>query len=72
MWRIYAIGFGLMAVVMVVAGVALVVVTLMNPPTSGSTPEWVWLLRASVAVVLGIIAGGLSTLAWRQARRSGA
>ena len=66
MWRVYAIGFGLMAVVMVVAGVALFVVTLISPPTSGSTPEWAWLLRAAVAAVLGLVAGALSTLAWRQ------
>jgi divalent metal cation (Fe/Co/Zn/Cd) transporter len=72
MWRVYAVGFGLMAVVMVILGVTLFVVTLMNPPTGGSTPEWTWLLRAAVAVVMGVIAGGLSTLAWRQARRTDA
>lgn len=70
MWRLYAVGFGLMAAVMVIAGVALFAVTLESPPTSGATPEWAWLLRAGVAVVMGIIAGGLSTLAWRQSRRS--
>lgn len=69
MWRVYALGFGLMAVVMVVAGGVLFAVILMDPPTSGATPEWVWLLRAGVAVALGIVAGALSTLAWRQARR---
>jgi hypothetical protein len=72
MWRLYVVGFGLMAVVMVVAGVALFAVTLINPPTSGSTPEWAWLLRAGVAVVMGIVAGVLSTLAWRQSRRPSA
>jgi heme/copper-type cytochrome/quinol oxidase subunit 2 len=69
MWRVYALGFGLMAVVMVVAGIVLFAVTLMNPPAGAAAPEWVLLLRAAVAVVLGIVAGALSTLAWRQARR---
>lgn len=69
MWRVYALGFGLMAVVMVIAGAALFVVTLMDPPTGNAAPEWVLLLRAAVAVVLGIVAGALSTLAWRQTRR---
>ena len=69
MWRIYALGFGLMAVVMVVAGAVLFAVTLMNPPTNTAAPEGVLLVRAAVAVVLGIVAGALSTLAWRQARR---
>lgn len=72
MWRLYAVGFGLMALLMVVAGTVLFTVTLMNPPTSGSTPEWAWLLRAAVAVVLGVVAGALSTLAWRQSRRPSA
>jgi heme/copper-type cytochrome/quinol oxidase subunit 2 len=71
MWRVYALGFGLMAAVMVVAGIVLFAVTLMNPPTDAAAPEWVLLVRAAVAVVLGIVAGALSTLAWRQARRPG-
>ncbi len=71
MWRFYTIGFGLMAVVMIAAGVVLFAVTLMNPPTGGSTPEWIWLVRAAVAVVMGAVAGGLATLAWRQAQRPG-
>ncbi len=69
MWKLYAIGFGLMALFMIVAGVVLFTVTLMNPPSSGSIPEWTWLVRAAVAVVLGVVAGALSTLAWRQSRR---
>lgn len=72
MWRVYALGFGLMAVVMVVAGAVLLAVTLMDPPTSSSAPEWVLLVRAAVAIVLGIVAGALSTHAWRQARRPSA
>jgi type IV secretory pathway VirB2 component (pilin) len=72
MWRIYSIGFGLMAAVMIVAGAVLIAVTLANPPIGGSTPEWEWLLRAAVAIVMGIFAAGLSTLAWRQARRPSA
>jgi len=72
MLRLYVVGFGLMAVIMIVVGVALFAVTLENPPTSGSTPEWVWLLRAAVAVVMGVVAGILSTLAWRQSRRPSA
>jgi hypothetical protein len=71
MWRVYALGFGVMAVVMVVAGAVLFTDTLMHPPTSGAIPEWVWLMRAAIAVALGIVAGALSTLAWRQARRAG-
>ena len=70
MWRIYSIGFGLMAVVMIVIGVALFVVTLIDPVSGGTTPEWVWLVRALVAVVMGVIAAVLSVAAWRQAQRS--
>lgn len=72
MWRIYAIGFGVMAVLMTIAGVVLFVMTLMNPPAGDPTPEWAWLLRAAVAVVMGMFAAGLSTMAWRQARRPSA
>lgn len=70
MWRIYSIGFGLMAVMMIVVGAALFIVTLINPGSGGSTPEWVWLVRALVAVVMGVIAATLSIAAWRQAQRS--
>jgi len=70
MWKIYSIGFGLMAVVMIVVGVALTVVTLIDPGSGGSTPEWVWLVRALVAVVMGVIAATLAVAAWRQAQRS--
>lgn len=70
MWRIYSIGFGLMAVMMIVVGAALFIVTLINPGSGGSTPEWVWLVRALVAVVMGAIAATLSIAAWRQAQRS--
>jgi multisubunit Na+/H+ antiporter MnhB subunit len=69
MWKLYAIGFGLMAVVMIVVGVTLFIVTLINPGSGGSTPEWVWLVRALVAVVMGAIAATLSIAAWRQAQR---
>lgn len=70
MWKIYAIGFAVMAAFMLVAGAILFVVTLMHPPVSSATPEWTWLLRAAFAIVLGGFAAGLSTLAWRQSRRS--
>lgn len=69
MWRVYSIGFGLMAIVMIVVGVALFVVTLIDPVNGGGTPEWVWLVRALVAVVMGVIAAVLSVAAWRQAQR---
>ncbi len=69
MWKIYSIGFGLMAVVMILVGVVLFIVTLINPVSGGSTPEWVWLVRALVAVVMGAIAATLSVAAWRQAQR---
>ncbi|HEX8995704.1 MAG TPA: hypothetical protein VF812_06715 [Ktedonobacterales bacterium] len=69
MWRIYSIGFGLMAFVMIAVGVVLFVETLMHPLDGGSTPEWVWLIRALVAVVMGAIAATLSVAAWRQAQR---
>jgi type IV secretory pathway VirB2 component (pilin) len=59
-----------MAVVMMVVGAILFVVTLVNPGSGGSTPEWVWLVRALVAVVMGVIAATLSISAWRQAQRS--
>ncbi len=70
MWRVYSIGFGLMAVAMIVVGAILFVVTLIDPGSGGSTPEWVWLVRALVAVVMGVIAAVLSVAAWRQAQRS--
>jgi hypothetical protein len=69
MWRIYSIGFGLMAVVMIVVGVILFIATLVDPGSGGATPEWVWLVRALVAVVMGGIAAALSIAAWRQAQR---
>ena len=69
MWKIYSIGFGIMAVAMIVVGVVLFIVTLMDPGSGGSTPEWVWLVRALVAVVMGAIAAMLSVAAWRQAQR---
>lgn len=70
MWRFYSIGFGLMALVMIPVGVVLFIVTLINPAAGGSTPEWVWLVRALVAVIMGSIAATLSVSAWRQAQRS--
>lgn len=70
MWKIYSIGFGLMAVMMIVVGVALFIVTLADPGSGGTTPEWVWLVRALVAVVMGAIAATLSVAAWRQAQRT--
>lgn len=70
MWRFYSIGFGLMALVMVPVGIVLFVMTLINPSAGGSTPEWVWLVRALVAVVMGGIAATLSVSAWRQSQRS--
>ena len=69
MWKIYSVGFGLMAVVMIVVGAVLFVVTLIDPGSGGSTPEWVWLVRAAVAVVMGGIAATLSVAAWRQTQR---
>lgn len=69
MWRIYSIGFGVMSVVMVPLGLILFVVTLLNPAAGGTTPEWVWLVRALVAVIMGAIAATLSVSAWRQAQR---
>ena len=70
MWRVYSIGFGLMSVVMVVLGVTLFIVTLLDPGVSGdTTPEWVWLTRALVAIVMGAIAATLAIAAWRQAQR---
>lgn len=71
MWRLYAIGFAVMAALMLVAGVTLFVVTLAGPPAD-STPEADWLIRAGVAVVLGVLAAGLAALAWRQSRRPAA
>lgn len=70
MWKIYAIGFAVMAAFMIVAGLALIVITLVNPSANGGTPEVDWLARASVAVVLGGFAATLATLAWRQYRRA--
>lgn len=69
MWKVYSIGFGLMAAMMIVVGVVLFIVTLISPGSGGSTPEWVWLVRALVAVVMGAIAAMLSVAAWRQAQR---
>ena len=69
MWRFYSIGFGLMSIVMTGLGVILFIVTLLHPGTGGSTPEWVWLVRALVAVVMGVIAATLAIVAWRQAQR---
>lgn len=69
MTRLYSIGFGLMSVVMIVVGATLFVVTLIDPGSGGSTPEWVWLVRALVAVVMGGIAGALAITAWRQSQR---
>jgi multisubunit Na+/H+ antiporter MnhB subunit len=69
MWRVYAIGFGLMAVVMIVVGAALFIETLIDPVSSGPTPEWVWLVRALVAVVMGAIAATLAIAALSQAQR---
>ncbi len=69
MWRIYSIGFGVMAVAMIVVGAALFVATLIDPVSGGSTPEWVWLVRALVAVVMGGVAAALSISAWRQSQR---
>ncbi len=69
MWRIYSIGFGLMAVVMIVVGAALFIAMLIDPVSGGSTPEWVWLVRALVAVVMGVIAATLAIAARRQAQR---
>lgn len=69
MWRFYSIGFGLMAVAMIVIGTILFVATLIDPGSGGSTPEWVWLVRALVAVVMGVIAAALAVAAWRQAQR---
>ena len=69
MWRIYSFGFGLMAVVMIVIGTALFFMTLIDPGSGGTTPEWVWLVRALVAVVMGAIAAVLAISAWRQAQR---
>jgi hypothetical protein len=69
MSRIYSIGFGLMSVVMIVLGLTLFVVTLIDPGSGGPTPEYVWLVRALAAVVLGGIAGALAIVAWRQTQR---
>ncbi len=69
MSRIYSIGFGLMSVVMIVLGVTLFIVTLIDPGSGGSIPEYVWLVGALARVVLGAIAGALAIVAWRQTRR---
>lgn len=68
MWRLYAVGFGVMAAVMIVAGAALFIATLADPATVGQ-PESLWLARALVAVVLGGVAGVLAVVGWRQAGR---
>ncbi|HEX9039274.1 MAG TPA: hypothetical protein VF808_20000 [Ktedonobacterales bacterium] len=72
MWKFYAIGFALMGAFMLIAGVTLFVVTLTGQTTSSSSAASDWLIRAGVAVVLGLFAATLSTLAWRQSRRSAA
>jgi hypothetical protein len=54
---------------MLVAGVTLFVVTL-SGPASDATPKADWLIRAGVAALLGVLAAVLSTLAWRQSRRT--
>jgi multisubunit Na+/H+ antiporter MnhB subunit len=69
MWKLYSIGFGLMAAVMIALGVILFIVTLIDPGKGGSAPEWVLLVRALAAVVLGAIAAMLAVAAWRQAQR---
>ncbi|MDE3230936.1 MAG: hypothetical protein KGO05_13740 [Chloroflexota bacterium] len=69
MWRLYSIGFGVMAAAMIALGVVLFIATLLNPMDGAGTPEWVWLVRAVAAVVLGGIAATLSLAARRQARR---
>lgn len=71
-WRIYAIGFATMAIIMILAGGALATVTLATPDFSGATPQSEWLIRASVAVILGLLAAGFSMWAWRHSRRSAA
>lgn len=68
-WRLYAVGFATMAAIMIIAGGALATLTLATPGFSGSTSPSEWLIRAGVAVVLGLLAAGLSTMAWRQSRR---
>ncbi len=69
MWRLYSVGFGVMAVMMIVAGTALFIVTLADPATVGQ-PESLWLVRALVAVALGGVAAVLAVVGWRQAGRS--
>lgn len=69
MWKLYSIGFGLMATAMIALGVILFIVTLLNPGSGDAAPEWVLLVRALVAVVLGVIAALLAVAAWRQAQR---
>ncbi len=69
MWKLYSIGFGLMATAMIALGVVLFVVTLIDPGSADAAPEWVLLVRALVAVALGVIAALLSVAAWRQAQR---
>lgn len=58
-----------MAAAMIALGVILFIVTLLNPGSGDAAPEWVLLVRALVAVVLGVIAALLSVAAWRQAQR---
>lgn len=69
MWKLYSIGFGLMATAMIALGVVLFIVTLIDPGSADAAPEWVLLVRALVAVVLGVIAALLAVAAWRQAQR---
>lgn len=71
MLRFYAIGFAVMAALMLFAGVTLAVVTLATPAIDG-TPESDWLVRAGIAIVLGLLAAILSSRAWRQARKPAA
>lgn len=70
MWKVYAIGFALMAAFMIIAGVALIIITVTSGGSEGGATEAGWLARAGVAVVLGIFAATLATLAWRQYRRA--
>jgi hypothetical protein len=68
-WRFYAVGFATMSIIMILAGGALATATLSTPDFSGSTPQSEWLIRASVAVILGLLAAGFSMWAWRHSRR---
>jgi hypothetical protein len=67
-WRRYAVGFATMAIIMILAGGALATITLTTPDFSGSTPPSEWLIRAGVAVILGLLAAGFSMWALRHSR----